>query len=120
MRREAMRIGISAHFFKYPATGLGQYLVHLSNKLVEIDQKNEYFLFGSGPSAPNNFQHPQRCMTYPAPSWSRRNANVEQAVWEQWTIPLAARQARINLLHYPYFAAPLRSPAPTIVTIADA
>ena len=36
-----MKIGINALFFQYPATGSGQYMMHLLHALSEIDKENE-------------------------------------------------------------------------------
>ncbi len=43
-----MKIGINALFFQYPATGSGQYMIHLLAALAQADTQNEYVLLGSG------------------------------------------------------------------------
>ena len=48
-----MRIGINTYFFKFPASGSGQYLLHLLQALAEVDQENEYILLGSQPISEN-------------------------------------------------------------------
>ena len=114
-----MKIGINAFCFRLPATGLGQYLLHLANTLVEIDQRNEYVMFGPGSATPEDFRHPEIHSAYMTPSWARNNANIEKVTWEQWTGPAAARKAGVDIFHYPYFAAPLLPRTPTIATIGD-
>ncbi len=41
-----MRIGINALFLDTPASGSGQYLLHLINALAKFDTHNEYILLG--------------------------------------------------------------------------
>ena len=44
-----MKIGINTYFFKFPASGSGQYLLHLLQALAEVDQENKYILLGPQP-----------------------------------------------------------------------
>jgi glycosyltransferase involved in cell wall biosynthesis len=116
-----MKIGINALFLQNPATGSGQYLLHLLSALAEVDKQNEYILLGSQPlkdkrAASLPFPYSVR----PVPGPATRNDNVEKLVWEQLTGPTAARQAGVDLFHVPYFAPPLLPRTPTVVTIHDA
>lgn len=115
-----MRIGINTYFFKFPASGSGQYLLHLLQALAEVDQANEYILLGSQPisekiNLPRTFQH----IVTPVPGLARRNASIENLIWEQFTSPSAARKAGIDLLHVPYFAPPYFPRTPGVITIHD-
>jgi glycosyltransferase involved in cell wall biosynthesis len=115
-----MKIGINTLFFKYPASGTGQYLVQLLNHLAEIDTKNKYVLFGDRPKpelegALTRFPYVER----PVPFLKGRKENIEKLVWEQFTGPAAAQNADVDLFHIPYFAPPLFMRSPTIVTIHD-
>ena len=115
-----MKIGINALFLKFPASGSGQYLTHLLNTLAEIDRRNQYVLLGPQPVPQNNTI--PLLFTYkwaPVPALARRNKNIEKLLWEQLTGPGAARKARVDLLHVPYFAPPLLPRTPTVVTIHD-
>jgi len=114
-----MKIGLNAFCFRQPETGLGQYLLHLANTLVEIDQGNEYVMFGPGSGTPEDFHYPELHAASAVPGWARSNANLEKVTWEQWTGPAAARKAGVDIFHYPYFAAPLLPRTPTIATIGD-
>ncbi|MBO0780784.1 MAG: glycosyltransferase family 4 protein [Ktedonobacteraceae bacterium] len=111
-----MKIGINALFFQHPASGSGQYLAHLQATLSEIDRQNEYLLFGPQPAPVTPAFPYQVC---PAPSFTARNKNIQKLVWEQWTGPLAARHAGVDLFHVPYFAPPLFPGVSTVVTIHD-
>ena len=127
-----MKIGVNALFLQTPASGSGQYLIHLLNALAEIDQQNEYILLGAtlqeNPplrSAPN--KNPSQgspwerfpYQVHPVHALARSNENIEKVVWEQLTGPRAARKAGVDLLHIPYFAPPLFPRTPTVVTIHD-
>jgi len=115
-----MKIGINALFFKYPATGSGQYMSHLIKALSEVDHENEYVLFG--PDSLTDDMQQEMAFPYQAlsmPGFARSNDNVEKLLWEQLTGPSAARKAGVDLFHVPYFAPPLLPRTPTVVTIHD-
>ena len=112
-----MKIGINALFLQTPASGSGQYLIHLLKALTEIDKQNEYILLGAKPLARDSSDLPYHVS--PVPTFAGRNENIEKLVWEQFTGPAAARRAGVDLLHVPYFAPPLFPRTPTVVTIHD-
>jgi glycosyltransferase involved in cell wall biosynthesis len=113
-----MKIGINGLFLQTPASGSGQYLLHLLKELPEVDQHNDYLLLGAQPLARDQ-QLPFPYRVHAAPSFTARNENVAKLAWEQFTGPAAARRARVDLLHVPYFAPPLFPRTPTVVTIHD-
>src|SRR5215831_13255543 len=115
-----MKIGINTYFFKFPASGSGQYLLHLLHALAEVDQANTYILFGphpipEGTGTPITFPH----VVTPVPQLARRNASIENLVWEQFTAPSAARKANVDLFHIPYFAPPYFPRSTGVITIHD-
>ncbi|HLZ57505.1 MAG TPA: glycosyltransferase family 1 protein [Ktedonosporobacter sp.] len=115
-----MKIGINAQFFQYPATGSGQYMIHLLNALAEIDTHNEYVLLGSQPveegrTSATSFPY----HVSPVPGFAKNNQNIAKLFWEQLTGPAAARNAGVDIFHVPYFAPPLLPRTPTVVTIHD-
>jgi glycosyltransferase involved in cell wall biosynthesis len=120
-----MKIAINALFFKYPTSGSGQYLTHLLKGLAEVDQENNYVLFGPQPidnnllpqGVPLQTRFPYRVA--PVPTFAASNENIEKVFWEQLTAPAAARRAGVDLFHVPHFAPPLFRRTPTIVTIHD-
>ncbi len=115
-----MKIGINTLFFKYPASGSGQYLLHLLQALAEVDQENQYTLLGPYPM-------PQKsgiltkfpCLETPVPTFATRNERLEKLMWEQFTAPSAARKAGVDLFHIPYFGPPFFPRAPGVMTIHD-
>lgn len=128
-----MKIGINALFFRFPATGSGQYFIHLLKALAEVDQQNEYILLGPDPMPDlaamttlmpptRNGQRLLRSPSYiqaPIPALAARKATTEKLVWEQLTAPAAARRARVDVYHVPYFAPPYFSRVPSVTTIHD-
>lgn len=114
-----MNIGIDSLFLQTPASGSGQYLLHLLKELREIDQRNDYLLLGAQPLAKQRQPLPFPYQVYPVPSFARRNENVAKLTWEQFTGPAAAHKANVDVFHVPYFAPPLFPRTPTVVTIHD-
>src|SRR5260221_4815875 len=115
-----MKIAINALFLRAPASGSGQYLVHLLKALAETDQRNEYVLLGPQPlqqesSAPHGFPYQVK----PVPAFAGRNENIEKLVWEQFTGPAAARQVGADVLYLPDLSGALVPRTPTVVTFYD-
>ncbi len=118
-----MKIGINTLFFRHPASGSGQYLIHLLNALAQIDTQNEYILVGPDPlpeSVKQQLQAPfvqhVRGVTGPL----GRNSSLEKMTWEQWTGPRTARQLGVDVFHVPHFAPPLVTGSiPVVATIHD-
>ncbi|HEU5374571.1 MAG TPA: glycosyltransferase family 1 protein [Ktedonobacteraceae bacterium] len=118
-----MKIGINTIFFRHPASGSGQYLIHLLNALADIDTKNEYVLVGPDSLSPGvkkqlhiPFPHHARAIKGPL----GRNPSLEKMAWEQWTGPHEARRLGVDLFHVPHFAPPLFTNAtPVVATIHD-
>ena len=115
-----MRIGMNALFYRFPATGSGQYLTHLLNALTEVDGENEYVFISPDAPPPNMVSNPRFTnMKLLAPGFARRSASLEKLVWEQFTAPAAAHKAKVDLYHVPYFAPPYFSRVPSVITIHD-
>ncbi|EFH90136.1 glycosyltransferase family 4 protein [Ktedonobacter racemifer] len=112
-----MKIGINALFYQHPASGTGQYMFHLLDALSTIDSQNEYVLFGPQPASNTTSFYPY--VVQPVPAFVQRNENLRKIFWEQVTAPTAARKARVDVMHVPYFAPPLLPRVPTVVTIHD-
>jgi glycosyltransferase involved in cell wall biosynthesis len=115
-----MRIALNALFLQTPASGSGQYLLHLLHALKEIDQQNEYILLGAKPVAAERIAAiPFPYQVNPVPPFANRNENIEKLLWEQYIGPAAAHKSAVDLFHVPYFAPPLFPRTPTVVTIHD-
>ena len=118
-----MRIGVNALFLQKPTTGSGQHLIHLLEGLDGADRDNEYVLLSPRlrhaysvywPELSDRFQNVEV-----ATALARAGENLEKLWWEQVGLVQAARKESIDLLHCPYFAGPLLSPFPRVITIHD-
>jgi glycosyltransferase involved in cell wall biosynthesis len=116
-----MRIAFNAHFLQEPYTGTGRYVYNLLGALGRVDGINEYRVLAPGeitvrPDTPDTF----KWETVPVGGAARAIENVEKAVWEQRTFPMAAKRMGAQVAHVPHFAPPLRTyGVPTIVSILD-
>ncbi|MFP4345226.1 MAG: glycosyltransferase family 4 protein [Anaerolineales bacterium] len=110
-----MRIALSGWFWNRPETGSGQYLRELLRVLTLHHPETEFLLV----APPDRFDAEaalfggQR-VPLPAPP-----APLGKLWWEQVLLPRLARRLRVDLLHVPYWAPPLVSPVPTLVTVHD-
>lgn len=117
-----MRVGINARFLQYPGTGSGQHLIHLLEALARRNDDNEYILLGPGPTArlsdPRSVPEliPRFQAVRPRSPYAER---LQRLLWEQVGIVSTACRDGVDVLHSPYFSAPLRLPCPTVVTIHD-
>jgi len=118
-----MRIGVNALFLQRPQTGMGQHLFHLLKGMDEYDEQNTYVLLsprfknssvGRFPQLSDRFQNKEV-----ASALRRFGENFESLWWEQVEMVRACHREKIELLHCPYFAAPLFLPARTVVTVHD-
>jgi len=118
-----MRIGFNGLFLGRDATGSGQYARHLLQALLELDEGSEFWVFkpqerktsgeldsGSDTAAP---------VRHVATLTGGRWRNLDKLWFEQVAFGRACRRARVDLCHVPYFASPVLSKVPTIVTIHD-
>lgn len=123
-----LQIGLNALFLAHPTTGSGRYLIQLAHWLPRVAPELGYTVLAPvGPEGKLGVEAPplheergasQRHVTVASP-FDRRSENLAKLYLEQVGLPRAAQRAGVDLLHYPYFAAPLRSPVPTIVTVHD-
>jgi len=95
-----MRVGINAFFIERPETGSGQYTQNLLEALAKVDPANEYLLFS-----------PAICDLRFA------ICDLRKLWFEQISFPVACRH--LDLAHVPYFASPLFSTVPIVVTVHD-
>jgi len=107
-----MRIGIEGQrLFRKKKHGMDMVALELVNNLRAIDHSNEYFIFvkkGESPclASEGNF-HVIELESRPYP------------LWEQKTLPSAARKAGCDLLHCTSNTAPVFTSIPLVVTLHD-
>lgn len=107
-----MRIGVNAAFMQRHTTGTGQYTAHLVRALKEVDPAIQII-----PYFPRHAEYPQRGGLEVRDSGE--STNWEKLWFEQVTFPRACWSARVDLAHVPYFAPPLWSSTPVVVTVHD-
>ncbi len=109
-----MHIALNAWFWDRPDTGSGQYLHALTAALLTVDPDLRLTLI-----SPNETLDgiPQGVTVHSIPL--RGSGHLAKLYFEQQDVPTAAGKMDADLLHVPYWAAPLRSPVPVVVTIHD-
>jgi glycosyltransferase involved in cell wall biosynthesis len=109
-----MHVAFNGWFLDRPDTGSGQYLIHLLEALKTHDPTLKLTLIVPQGRAD---EPPPGIDLHPVPLPGRGHA--AKVRFEQRLVPRAAGLAGADLLHVPYWAAPLQSPAPVVVTIHD-
>jgi glycosyltransferase involved in cell wall biosynthesis len=109
------RVGLNALFLHYPHSGTGRYLDQLIQRATSPVSVQ---LIGAAAFAPAGSWSSELVQLTRTP-FDRRSRALAKVWFEQFAFPLAARQQRTDLAHYPYFAAPLRPTLPTICTVHD-
>ncbi len=113
-----MRILINGWFAAHDVqTGSGQYLRAMLEWLPRVAPEHEYHLVvpDNGATArpkPEGAGYQVHAVRCGSSNWAKLR-------FEQWQFPQACRALRADLAHVPYWAPPLSSPAPIIVTIHD-
>ena len=107
-----MRIGIEAQrVFRKNKHGMDYVVLQEIKELQQIDTENEYFVF----VAPGE----DRCLE------STKNVHIMEIgggfypLWEQYTLPKAAKALNLDLLHCTSNTAPIRCNIPLILTLHD-
>lgn len=111
-QQSCQRIGIDARLYGPSGKGLGRYIQEVTDRVVRLDQNNQYIIFLSPQSAAD-------CQI--------NQANVEKVImverWytlaEQLAWPKLIHHYRLDLLHVPHFNAPLFCSCQLIITIHD-
>lgn len=107
-----MRVGINGFFLSEPSTGSGQYTIALLRELRALDEQHQYLTYDPRPLNPEA----GRVRTLLG---DPHRSNPAKLVFEQVGVPLWCRRNAVDLLHVPYFAAPLFGPRRTVVTVHD-
>src|SRR5512135_958820 len=115
-----MRIIINGWFIDQPDTGSGQYTLQLLKHLPQVAPQHEYALVvphkGSFKIHDITVSTDFQLLTS---NIKRPTSNFRKLLFEQSIMPRAARAYEADVLHVPYWAPPLRSSVPIVVTIHD-
>ena len=112
-----MRIAINGLFLQHPATGTGQYSLHLLDALAAREDGHTYSVFVD----PGGFRPAglgKRVTFREAASWPPAGA-LRKLLAEQVGFPADCRRLGARVAHVPYFAPPLVRPCPVVVTVHD-
>jgi len=116
-----MHLAINGWFWDRPTTGSGQYTKQLVEGLDALDADLRISLVipdrhrrgtSGGPEAPL----PGSCTVHPVPG---SVSNLGKLRFEQRAFPRACARLGVDVAHVPYWASPLRSPVPIVVTVHD-
>ena len=115
-----MRIVLNGWFIDQPHTGSGQYTRQLLKHLPQVAPQHEYALVVPHKGS---FKIHDITADTDLPSLisdlQRPASNFRKLLFEQSIMPRAARAYEADVLHVPYWAPPLRSSTPIVVTIHD-
>lgn len=115
-----LRVALNAAFWGQETVGSGQYLHHLVDALTAMADGPRVVLCGPPAlGAARALPAGASWHAAAAPRWLGADSNVAKVWFEQVTYPRAARAAGAALAHVPYFAAPLRTGIPAVVTVHD-
>jgi glycosyltransferase involved in cell wall biosynthesis len=115
-----MRVVINGWFIDQPHTGSGQYTLQLLKQLVRVAPQYEYALVVPHK---NSFEivdiTADTDLQLLASNLQLPHSNFRKLLFEQSIMPRAAHAYEADALHVPYWAPPLRSSVPIVVTIHD-
>lgn len=107
-----MRIGIDARLYSSSFTGIGRYVYELIDHLLKIDHQNHYVLFFNEPEF-EKFHLPRSGV-------EKILAGAHHYSFaEQWNFWHTLQRAKLDLMHFTHFNAPVLYRRPSIVTIHD-
>jgi glycosyltransferase involved in cell wall biosynthesis len=106
-----MRIGIDARIFGSQYTGIGRYVQELVEQMAKLAPQHEFVLFMNEP----------QFHEYEAPKNVKKvlvNAH-HYSLKEQWSFFWKLRKAKLDLMHFTHFNAPILYKKSSVVTIHD-
>lgn len=113
-----MHIAINAMFWQQPTVGSGQYLRGLVTALARHpDYPRLSLILPPGHSTPVDLPERVEWVSTVLPAGLK--SGFAKLYYEQIAVPQVAARLGADLLHIPYFASPLHSRIPVVVTILD-
>lgn len=107
-----MRIGIMMRSAD-EAGGIGVYARNIVEELLQLDHENEYILFYKSDKHLGRYAGFANCQELFLPGGNK-------AIWDQITIPRAARKEKIDLIFNPKFTVPLFTRCKTVMVVHGA
>jgi len=110
-----MHVALSGWFWDRPETGSGQYLRYLTASLAEHAPTSQFVVLTPTPPTSEVARAPNvEFVVVPG-----KRTNLGKVWWEQGPLPRAARKLGVDVLHVPYWAPPISTALPTVVTVHD-
>lgn len=114
-----MHLGFDGLFLEEPYTGSGQYARALLRELAaRSDLRVTILRPEPAPPAAHEAAAGRTAHGLAVPA-RLRSPRLRKVWWEQVGLPRAAARAGVDLVHVPYFAAPLRPGRPLVATVHD-
>lgn len=122
-----MRIGINAQLLSYSQNyrngGISRYIRSLLTGLARQPGEHEYIIFVNGREVIERFQEVQPApaqMTFVPAAWSESQP-ITRIAWEQFHLPRALREQRVDVFHSPANVLPEQLPreCSSVVTLHD-
>lgn len=110
-----MRVALNGWFWDRPETGSGQYLRYLVAALAEYAPASQFMVL----TPTSSTQEAACALNVELVVVPGEKTNLGKVWWEQVSLPKAARQLGVDVLHVPYWAPPVRAALPTVVTVHD-
>lgn len=107
-----MRIGVDARMYSTEFTGIGRYVYELVKQLLKEDKKNEYVLFMNR-EVYDKFEPPNKRIRKVLVN--AKHYSFAEQVKYCWIL----YRAKLDLMHFTHFNAPIFYRRPSIVTIHD-
>jgi glycosyltransferase involved in cell wall biosynthesis len=114
-----VHLGFDGLFLEQPNTGSGQYALALLRQLATRPDLRVTVLRPEPATETARTAAAGVTTVGVAVPARLRGARLRKVWWEQVGLPRAAARAGVDLIHVPYFAAPLRPGRPTVVTVHD-
>jgi len=117
-----MRIAINAWFWNSPTTGSGQYTRRLVEHLSAAEPDLELMLVeshGWGSKVSRFGSKVSGRLQLETRNLKPETSDLKKVWFEQVIFPRACRRLKADVAHVPYWAPPLASSVPTLVTIHD-
>jgi len=122
-----MRVVINGWFADQPTTGSGQYLAALLEWLPRVGSEHEFIVVRPQTAESANQQIGKTLSPSPLTFYASRftshlgrfSPNLAKLWFEQIAFPWTCRRLKADVAFVPYWAAPLWSPCPVVVTIHD-
>ena len=114
-----MRVALNAWFWNSPTTGSGQYTRLLVEHLATVAPDLEIVLIAPKGKIPNPKSQIPNVQFRLTANRYRLTSALGKVWFEQVAFPRACARLGANVAHVPYWAPPIRSSIPTVVTIHD-